>query len=83
MDQDANSLSCPECYFSTTIHAELMKHYVKKHRNCSDFQVKCSICSRKYSNIASLKSHFYQKHGGKGVPEEMCSFICVFSVCSS
>lgn len=57
---------CPLCFVECAIHSELMKHYIKSHKNDERFEIKCAECNYAFKKLRSFQQHLLRKHPNNG-----------------
>lgn len=62
MQNVENSFKCPLCFFVSDLQTELVKHYLRIHKNDERFKVKCQLCNRVFTKTKSLNQH--SRRGG-------------------
>lgn len=67
---ETDQFKCPLCFFKSTIHSELMKHYFKVHKQDEDFEIICRECDKKFKKLRSFQQHLLRKHPNEGIAEQ-------------
>lgn len=70
-EDSENKFKCPYCFFTFSLHRELLNHTIRWHKNHPEFKIKCieNGCDKTFTKSNSYNHHMARNHRDNNEPQ--------------